>query len=150
MRHRKQTGLPLLVSAATIVGCIILASACDGRATIPTSTAPSPTSPVPTPTPAPAVTYVLSGVVFEITAEGRVPIEGVEVYCDSCGSPDGHTWVSTDAGGLYSLSWSANGVHPLYVTKAGYQIFDPAGVVRDTVDATVHGDTQFDIELVRR
>jgi len=35
------------------------------------------------------------------------------------------------------------------VTKAGYQILDSAGVVRDTIDATVHGDTQFDIELVR-
>jgi len=149
MRHSKQTGLPLLVSAGTIVGCIILASGCDGRASIPGSIAPTPT-PAPRPAPPTAETYNLSGVVFEMTAEGRVPIEGVEVYCDSCGSPVGHTWVSTDAKGFYSLSWAENGVHRLYVTKAGYQIFDPAGVVRDQIDASVHGDTQFDIELVRR
>lgn len=149
MRHRIQTGLSLVVSAGTLAGCVILVSGCDGRASIPGSTAPTPT-PTPTPSPTPAVTYILSGVVFEMTAEGRVPIEGVEVYCDSCGSPVGHTFVSTDPNGSYSLSWAANGVHPLYVTKAGYQMFDPAGVVRDTIDAAVHGDTQFDIELVRR
>ena len=119
-------------------------------ASIPGPIAPTPT-PAPTPSsPAPDVTYNLSGVVFEMTAEGRIPIEGVEVYCDSCGSPVGHYMGVHRRDGLYSLSWSANGVHPLYVTKAGYQIFDPAGVVRDTIDATVRGDTQFDIELVRR
>lgn len=94
--------------------------------------------------------YSLSGVVFEMTAEGRVPIEGVQVYCDSCGSPDGHTFVSTDANGSYSLAWTANGSHTLYVTKAGYRIFDPAPAAQDMINATVRGDTRFDIQLVRR
>jgi hypothetical protein len=97
--------------------------------------------------------YILSGVVFEITAAGQVPIEGVQIYCDSCGSPVGHTFVLTDANGFYSLEWSINGVHPLFVTKTGYQIFDPTGTLRDglgRISATVHGDTRFDIQLVKQ
>jgi len=97
--------------------------------------------------------HVLSGVVFEITEAGRVPIEGVELYCDSCGSPDGHTFVNTNADGFYSLEWTMNGVHPLFVRKAGYEIFDPTGTLRDPygrISATVRGDTVFDVQLVRR
>ncbi len=98
------------------------------------------------------VSYTLSGVVFEITAAGQVPIEGVEIYCDSCGSPDGHTFVYTDADGFYSLSWTPNGVHPLFVRKVGYGIFNPTGRLPDTsgrISATVRGDTRFDIQLAR-
>ena len=97
--------------------------------------------------------HTLSGVVFEITEAGQVPIEGAEVYCDSCGSPDGHTFVYTDANGFYSLAWTLDGVHPLYVTKTGYDIFDPTGTLRDQfgrIAATVKGDTRFDIRLAHR
>ena len=95
------------------------------------------------------VSYTLSGLVYELTEAGQVPIEGVEVYCDSCGSPDGHTFVYTDATGFYSLSWTTNGVHPLFVTKAGYAV----AVTRDAygrISATVNCDTRFDIQLTRR
>ena len=95
--------------------------------------------------------YILSGVVFEMTPSGRAPLAGVEVYCDSCGSPDGHTFVYTDANGFYSLAWAYNGRHPLFVTKTGYQIDNPAlldGIGRIT--ATVRGDTRFDIQLAKR
>ena len=95
--------------------------------------------------------YTLAGVVFEITEGTRNPIAGVEIYCDSCGSPDGHTFVFTDADGFYSLSWAANGTHPLFVTKPGYGVFDPTlldGFGR--TKATVNGDTRFDIQLVRQ
>lgn len=100
-------------------------------------------------------TYVLSGMVFEITVPDhfQVPIEGVEVYCDSCGSPVGHTFVYTDADGFYSLAWTINGVHPLFVTKAGYEIVDPTGTLVDEhgrISATVRGDTRFNIQLARR
>ena len=37
------------------------------------------------------VSYTLSGIVYELSSSGRVPIEGVEVYCDGCGSEVGHT-----------------------------------------------------------
>ena len=98
-------------------------------------------------------TFTLSGVVFEATPEGNVPIEGVEVYCDSCGSPVGHTFANTDADGFYSFAWAANGVHPLFVTKDGYTLFDPTGRLQDRlgrISATVNGDTRFNIQLVRR
>lgn len=94
--------------------------------------------------------FILSGVVFEVTDAGEVPIEGAELYCDSCGSPIGHTFVSTDANGSYSLAWTANGNHTLYVTKAGYRIFDPAPATQDMINATVRGDTRFNIRLARR
>jgi hypothetical protein len=99
------------------------------------------------------VTYVLSGVVFEVTEAGRVPIEGVDLYCDSCGSALGHTSVLTDADGSYSFSWTFNGLNPLFVTKAGYAIVDPTGTLLDRegrVQVPVNGDTRFDIQLVRR
>jgi hypothetical protein len=98
-------------------------------------------------------TYTLSGVVFELTAAGRAPIEGVELYCDSCESPDGHTWKYTDAEGFYSFSSVLNGSYPLLVRKAGYEVVDPSGRLANGTavkDAAVNGDTRFDIELVRR
>jgi hypothetical protein len=99
------------------------------------------------------MTYVLSGRVFEVTEAGHMPIEGVELYCDGCGSPVGHTFVLTDTDGLYSFSWTLNGLNPLFVTKAGYVIVDPTGKLLDRegrVQVTVNGDTRFDVQLVRR
>jgi hypothetical protein len=99
------------------------------------------------------VAYILSGTVFEITETGRMPIDDVELYCDSCGSPDGHSYVHTDANGFYSLAWTMNGVHPLFVRKPGYEIFDPDHTLRDAfgrIDATVNGDTRFDIRLEKK
>lgn len=97
--------------------------------------------------------HILSGMVFEMTETGQVPVEGVEIYCDSCGSPYGHTFVDTDANGLYRLAWAVDGLHPLFVTKAGYAIYDPTGKLRDQIGritATVNGDTRFDIQIVRQ
>ncbi|MBA2305917.1 MAG: carboxypeptidase regulatory-like domain-containing protein [Acidobacteria bacterium] len=93
------------------------------------------------------VTYTLSGVVFERTVTGQVPIEGVSVYCDSCGSPVGHTFASSDENGYYSFEWTNNGSTPLWVTKAGYRL---SGALEDRIVATVSGDTRFDIEMIRR
>lgn len=96
--------------------------------------------------------YTLSGTVYEMTAAGPVPVEGVTIYCDSCGSPVGHTFVNTNADGFYSLAWAMAGIHPLYVTKPGYAIVDPSGMLRDSfgrIRALVRGDTRFDIEIGR-
>lgn len=94
--------------------------------------------------------YTLTGLVFEETATGRAPIADVEIYCDSCGSPNGHTVVYTDANGLYSLAWTYNGANPLFVTKANYEIADPK--LKDEfgrVTPIVRGDTRFDVQLAR-
>jgi hypothetical protein len=99
-------------------------------------------------------TYTLSGVVFERTPTGTEPIEGVEVYCDGCGAPDGHTSAITDAHGFYSLAYTYSGTNPLLIRRNGYG--DPPGQPPGTVrgylsrQPMVNGDTRFDIELVRR
>jgi Carboxypeptidase regulatory-like domain len=101
----------------------------------------------------PIRTYILSGVVFEITESGRVAVEDVELYCDSCGSPVGHTFTSTDAEGHYSFAWSMNGVHALLVRKDGYALARADGNYGSGTEyilANVTGDTQVDIEVVRR
>ena len=78
-------------------------------------------------------TYVLSGLVYEVTAAGRVPIDGVVLYCDGCGSPEGHTFVTTDAEGLYSLSWVWPGVTYLQVIgKTGFKLRRSDSVARNT------------------
>ena len=102
---------------------------------------------------APVPTYVLSGVVFEVTVTGRRTVEGVNLYCDSCGSPVGHTFTLTDARGRYEFAWSMNGRHDLQVWKDGYALVRRDGILgKDTgyVSAAVNGDTQLDIEVERR
>ena len=83
---------------------------------------------------------VLSGTVFATTATGKAPVAGVSVYCDSCGSPDGHTDVTTAEDGAYAFSWAQNGPTPLLVRKDGYRPL--------TIVAIVDGNTRFDIELI--
>ena len=85
--------------------------------------------------------YTLSGVVFEMTATGPARVEGVDIYCDACGQ-FGHTWLTTDGNGFYSFSGVYNGLTPLLVRKEGY--------VAGRRDATVSGDTRFDIQIVRQ
>ena len=96
------------------------------------------------------MTYTLSGIIFEVTPTGRVPIEGVGVYCDGCGSPEGHTQTYTNVDGLYSFGWSQNGAIPLLVGKDGYVVVGQGSNSYWPIVATVNGDTQFDIELARR
>lgn len=97
-------------------------------------------------------TYTLSGVVSEVTPTGWAPVDDVEVYCDSCGE-FGHTWAHTDTIGFYSFSGVYAGSTPLLVRKTGYGVIDPVRTFPDGTgerDATVNGDTQFDIQVVRR
>jgi hypothetical protein len=75
------------------------------------------------------------------------------VYCDSCGSPHGHTEAYSDTTGAYSFAWSANGPHRLLVRKGGFRLANPGGNYpgyAEFITPTVNGDTRFDIELVRQ
>lgn len=96
------------------------------------------------------VYYTLSGMAYEVTAAGRVPIEGVSLYCEVCTPPFGHTFETTDAYGLYSFSQAPPGTAYLQVPgKEGYRYVGPA----DTglgVPITITGNTRFDVEFVRR
>ena len=138
--------LPVVFSIFVAIGM----SGCSSPTGRTSPTAPS--TPVVPPAPVPEPTYTLSGVVSELTETGKVPAEGVQMYCDSCGSPDGHRFTSTDANGFYSFSWARNGVHPLLVWKDGYVVLDATGTPSDgtALNATVDGDTRFDIQIVRR
>jgi hypothetical protein len=84
-----------------------------------------------------------------------VPIAGVELYCESCIPPDGHTFRFTDANGRYSFTGTTSGTHLVQVATArGYTLrrpdrAGPTGWVGG-VNAVVSGDTVFDIELVRQ
>jgi hypothetical protein len=136
----------ILLAAASTVSC----SNSDTFST-PVSATPIPppvSAPAPVPTP-----NTLRGIVFESTAAGRVAVAGVQVYCDSCGSPDGHTFAYTETDGSYSFSWAFDGVVPLLVKKDGYSVLAASSTFPDGTGvrlATVRGDTQFDIELARR
>src|SRR3954463_11687020 len=49
----------------------------------------------------PIPSYTISGIVFEMTAAGRAPIDA-DLYCDSCGEVGvGHTFAHTDVNGFY-------------------------------------------------
>ena len=61
---------------------------------------------------------IFSGVTFEVTPNGNVPVEGVDIYCDGCGK-DGHTGLRTDASGSYTFPFVYPGVQYLQVEKRG-------------------------------
>ena len=112
MTNKRHAGFLLMVLAAELAGCN------DAGATSPTAAA----LPQPTPTPAPptpsgpgyAVADVtLSGVVFEMTPTGRVPIEGARVYLAD--DQD----IGTDTNGFFSFRpvWVCR--HVLPVARSG-------------------------------
>ena len=171
MASRTHLGFLLVVLMAALAGC--------ERAS-PSPTAPSTAQPQQPPGAAGSGpdTYsvadvILSGVVYEVTPMGRVPIEGVRVQSDYFhvfSTPD----VMTDSNGFFSFRrvwvcacswapWVDAGITSIYVDKDGYEV--PAGqpfsvfhhplypdARRDDRlrDVTINGDTRFDIELVRR
>ena len=148
------------VGTAFVLATLVLG--CSDRET-PTPTAPSVPSPAPPPpSPPPSSTiYSLSGEVFEVFADGsRRPVEGVEVYCDPCGPPLGHSARHTDAAGVYSFDGAggvAPGAVPLVLAKRGYVLPnqpDRSGPNGDgwmgSITVTVTGDTRYDIQIVRK
>ena len=100
------------------------------------------------------------GVVSEVTAAGRTPVEGVRLSVLSCAvtnCPNPSIVVqetTTDEHGAYRLSGLHNGeLNFLWVSKEGYVAGGPVPAVScDGCDriVTVSGDTQLDLEVVRR
>jgi carboxypeptidase family protein len=90
----------------------------------------------------PPGTYTLSGVVTEATATGLVPIDNAEVWRvdEEQGGWDHST---TDKNGFYQLHGLSNGSREAAFSKAGYERID-------LLDVPVHGDTRFDVQLLRR
>ena len=156
------------------VAALVASAGCSGY-DAPTSPTPQSTALPAAPSPAPRaplsndlfvrMAWSLSGLVFEITPSGPMPVPGVSVYCDACGE-FGHTAATTDASGVYRFSGDIArgggvGIAPGYTTyliveKEGYK--DPPGLPAPTWggsgagwrELTMTGDTRFDIQLVRR
>ena len=129
-------------------------SACNsGR---PSSSPASPTAPsVPA---APQLAYSVSGVVFEITPSGRMPIEGVRVFEEPCDAEyrrcDGDLaqFATTDTSGFYRFSLSGGRIHFFWVSKDGYRHDEHVEATCDGCfrSVTIDADTRLDIELVRQ
>src|SRR5829696_5802334 len=141
----------------------MLGSGCSSDGRLPSPTAPPPAAPPPPPppTPSPEILYSLSGVVFEQTATGRVPVENVEVYCDPCGRPGGHSFRLTDAQGAYSFDGPQGGVaigtHEMLLAKPGFVLpgqADQSGANglgwMGGVRVTITGDTRLDVQVARK
>lgn len=168
MTNRTHAGFLVLVLAAGLAGC-------EG-ASAPLPIAPSP--PTPPSAGSGRDTYhvadvILSGVVYEVTPMGRVPIEGVRVQSDYFHvfpTPD----VVTDSQGFFSFRpiwvcpcswapWVDAGITAIYVERDDYKVpsgqpasifgrrLDPGVLPDDRLrDVTINGDTRIDIQLVRR
>jgi hypothetical protein len=153
-----------------ILGLVVGLAGCDGAKT------PLPTAPTPQPrqTLQPAnsggdtyyITDVtLSGVVYEMTPAGRVPIAGVQLWSSE------QAITATDSNGVFRVRpvWVCPcsfapavepGISSIQWEKAGYD--DPAGQPASMFrflpvipgsgwrDVKINGDTRLDIELVRR
>ena len=172
MTKRTFTGFLLLALAVGMAGC---EGASSRSPTAPLTPQP-PQAPRPTAS-GPDTYYVadviLSGVVYEVTPMGRVPIEGVLVQSDwwhMFPTPD----VVTDSRGFFSFRpvwvcpcslapWVDAGVTALWVNKEGYQApaGQPASIFSNRPggpyppdshyrDVTIDGDTRLDIQLVRQ
>jgi len=143
----------------------VLSMGCDGRPMSPVLTAPSvqvvATPPNIVPVPPAAPQFTLSGMVFEQTSTGRIPLENVRLYCESCGEIGiGHTFADTDRNGHYSFSGVSNGHNDLQVRATeGYEAADGVvmrpngGVIGPTWtirSVLVNGDTRFDVRFLRR
>jgi hypothetical protein len=159
----------LITRSRTWMACLLMVpglAGCSGSTEAPSAPAPSP--PVASQPPAGTGGSVLadatlSGIVYEVTAGSprqRVGIEGVSVYCEQCGEST-HNYAYTDSKGHYVFPkgvWTV-GSFPIrvWVSKDGYQ--DPPGLPKPTLpnpsgpgwrEVLIDGDTQFDMELVRR
>ena len=82
-------------------------------------------------------TYILSGVVSEVTPNGLAAVEGVQVEEYNL-----HQFATTDTNGFYSMSG-------VYAGSSGVG-FDKEGFQSKRTTVTINGDSRLDVQLVRR
>jgi hypothetical protein len=87
----------------------------------------------------PPGTPTLSGVVSERTPKGQAPVEGAEVWRLA-----GYGWRSatTDENGRYRMPGLYDGSDRVVTSKNGY--------VEQETAVMIHGDTRYDVQLVRQ
>ena len=160
--ERRASVVIVIVLTSLVVGCS------DRRVPNPITHSPSSPSPqtpsgptLPTIPQSPVSIYSVSGVVSEVTSAGNKPAEGVEVYCEPCGPPLGHSGRFTDSQGRFSFDGDAGGMAAghldLYLAKQGYVLpghpdeSGPDGLGwMGKLGVTVAGNTRLDIHIVRK
>jgi hypothetical protein len=158
------------VTIRTGIACLTLAAlglvGCSGSAQAPSAPSRSASSvPAPVTGESTLADATLSGMVYEVLAASPrqiAGVEGVSVYCEQCGEST-HNFAYTNSNGEYAFPhgvWTEGRPEfPIRVRVArdGYQ--DPAALARPTPpnpagpgwrEVLIHGDTRFDMELVRR
>jgi hypothetical protein len=80
--------------------------------------------------------FTISGTVTEMTDEGEIPVEGVEVT-----ETGARTFAITDARGAYRLGDLRRAVSELWMSKPGY--------VDDMKSVTLSSDTRVDLRVER-
>jgi hypothetical protein len=155
-----------------VIACLLLAfglgGCSDGFVVPPTAATPPGTVVSPSLTasgPTVLAAATLSGTVYEVVADSPRQISGIanaSVYCEQCGETS-HSFASTDSNGSYVFPpgvWTEGRPEfpiRILVNKDGYR--DPTGLPRPTPpnpsgagwrEVVIHGDTRFDMELVRR
>ena len=145
MANRTPVTLLVLMLGAGLAGC-------DG------SRAPGPTAPSlgqPQPPQPPPLTYLLSGVVSEVTPDGSRPLAGVTLQILTCrgeSRPDGMTTQVTEADGAYRVTDVCAGSAYVWAGKEGFanRVPPTARCDGDCLEVRITGDTRFDLEFVRR
>jgi len=87
----------------------------------------------------PPGTVTLSGVISEMTSRGRQPVEGAEVWRLV---NYGWRFATTDGHGFYRMPGLYDGAALVNTSKEGYQ--------KDERTVTIHGDTRYDVDLLRQ
>jgi hypothetical protein len=108
-----------LFAAVSLTVSAISVTACGGSPTAPASA---------------ASTYTVSGIVFERTADGTEPVQGIRVE-----DAASHRARTTDNNGFYSIQGLPAGVISLSASGSYYYVA--------TVTLTISGDASKDIEI---
>lgn len=126
-------------------------TACD-RASPSSPPAPTPLPPASPPAPLTGP-YVLTGLIFELTPAGPVPVADAEVEVAVCPgqSHDNYAHSRTDPAGTYRAAGMCPGTTYLWVGKSGYRVNrkDMAQCDGDCVYVYLTQDTRLDVELIR-
>jgi len=144
--HRRTIALRIAV-----VLLAVMLTSCDRSSTAPLQPTPTPLPPAPPPVPATGP-YVLTGLIFELTSTGTVPVADALVEVAICPEQSGHEYAqaTTDQAGRYRLTGMCVGTTYLWVGKAGYRV-NRKGASQcdgDCVYVSIKQDTTFDVELV--
>jgi hypothetical protein len=133
-----------------VVLLAVMLTSCDRSSTAPLQPTPTPLPPAPPPVPATGP-YVLTGLIFELTSKGPVPVADALVEVSICPqSIDSFEIITTDHTGMYRVAGMCAGTTYVWAGKLGYRL-DRKGAPpcdHDCVFVDIKGDTRFDVELI--